>query len=175
MSAPKWVPQDYADGITHTLEEPSAWLRAVPGGHALLDEHGEVPEDETPEEAEGERLADGATVVMLRMDNLGSAVVTIHDARDDGAEAFTVSRPMPALATDAWIIGEEDTFPTVEDLVEAYTDVLGEVSVRYLRWTEHRFRYRAETGTLEPEDPASLAPLPEEPEAPLPLFGGGQP
>jgi hypothetical protein len=176
MNAPKWVPEEYADEVTHLLREPSAWLRIVPGGHALLNSQGEVPEDETPWEAEGERLTDGALVAMLRCDNLGNATVTILEDDPHGeGETFKVSRPMPALATDVWIVGEEGTYPSIAELVDMIEPEVGDFTVRYLRWTEHRFRYRAETGTLEPEDPASLAPLPEEAEAPLPLFGGAQP
>ncbi len=177
MNAPKWVPHMYLDeGGPAPLAQPSDWLRIVPGGHALLDERGEVPSEETPEEAEGAALADGELVEMERMDNFGDATVTILDEDDgEGGETFRVSHPMPALATDIWIIGEEGTYPSVSEMVDMIEPEDGEFSIRYLRWTTHRFRYRAETGTLEPEDPASLAPLPEEPEAPLPLFGGAQP
>jgi hypothetical protein len=177
MSAPKWAPHNLLDAdVPHLLAQPSDWLRIVPGGHALLNSQGEVPADEDPEEAEGERLADGELIMMERQDSLGDATLTIFDAdEDEDGEPFTVSRSMPHLATDAWIVGEEDTYPTVEQMVDDFVGWPGEYSIRYVRWTTHRFRYRAETGTLEPEDPASLAPLPEEPDAPLPLFGGAQP
>jgi hypothetical protein len=177
MNAPKWVPHMYLDeGGPFPLPQPSGWLRVVPGGHALLDERGEVPEDEDPEEAEAARLADGELVMMERLDGMGEATLTIlaADEGEDG-ETFKISHPMPQLATDVWIIGEEGTYPSVAELADLIWDDPGDFTVRYLRWTTHRFRYRAETGTLEPEDPASLAPLPEEAEAPLPLFGGAQP
>lgn len=175
MSAPKWVPHMYLDeGGPAPLAQPSDWLRIVPGGHALLDEQDKVPEGEDQEYAEAARLADNELVVMVRRDSLGDATLTILDA-DEGedGETFTISRAMPTLATDAWIVGEEGTYPTVEQMVDFFVGWPGEFTVRYLRWTTHRFRYRAATGTLEPEDPASLAPLPEEPEAELPLFAGG--
>lgn len=176
MNAPKWVPAIYLDDYISTLlAQPSDWLRVVPGGHALLNSHGEVPNDEDLEDAEGEALTDGELVMMERCDNFGDATVTIlEDDHYGEGETFKVSRPMPALATDVWIVGEEGTYPSIAELVDMIQPEDGDFTVRYLRWTEHRFRYQAATGTLEPEDPASLAPLPEEAEAPLPLFGGAQ-
>lgn len=169
MSAPKWVPLDYADEfVSHLTDQPSAWLAAVAGGHVLRTYDGEVPEADAPHDL----LADGELVLMQRLDRFGDATLTIHDSilvEDD--PVFTVSREMPALATEVWIVGEDWTAPSVAELVDELDHEPGETSIRYLRWTEHRFRYRAETGTLEPEDAASLAPLPEEPAAPLPLFG----
>jgi hypothetical protein len=177
MNAPKWVPDDFVDEtVSAFMDQPNDWLRIVPGGHALLDEHGEEYEDEPPEDAERARLADGQLVKMVRCDNLGDATVTILEDDPHGeGETFKVSRPMPAFATDVWIVGEEGTYSSIAEMVDMIEPEDGEFTVRYLRWTTHRFRYRAETGTLEPEDPASLAPLPEEAEAPLPLFGGAQP